>query len=85
MAIKQFNFFHGSTSQTRWVSVYFYPHTFIVETDIDEERINYYCSWLSLQYPGTTFENFRDLVLRDLRSIFDNAQYYSTEHTRQRC
>lgn len=85
MAIKGFNFFKGPTSQNRWVRVYFYPHTFIVETDLEEERINFYCSWLSLQYSRNTFDEMRDSILRDLRSIFDNAEYYSTEYTRQRC
>lgn len=81
MDIKEFKFFKRTTLEKRWVTVYFYPVTFLVLTDMEDLRVNYYCSWLAQQYPTNTYEDFISTIQRDLISIFDDVQYHRIEFT----
>ena len=81
MDIKKFKFLKTTNQNSRWVLVYFYPLTFAVLTDMEEQRINYFCSWIAQQYPTSTYENYILSIRRDLDSIFDDVQYRRIEYT----
>lgn len=72
--IKDFKFLKLKQHQ-RWVTVYFSGLEYMVLTDLEEQQIGYNCSWLAQQYPQESYETNKHSILRDLRSIFDDAEF----------
>lgn len=63
-----------------WVKVYFYPHEFMVLTNLSLEVVEDMCKDIGLSYPhGCDDKN--DEILDKLRTYFQDAKFISTRYT----
>lgn len=63
-----------------WVNVYFYPHEFMVLTNLSLEVVDNRCKHIGLSYTFG-YDDKSEELLNELRTYFQDARYITTRYT----